>query len=79
MYQPAQRPTKQLVSFQQAISDSPEFHAIIQRVEDDVEKLSVWLESFCKQLRSFIEELLRTLIVRQRHSTIYTNTQDTMS
>ena len=63
-----QKQTQQLVSFQQAISDSPEFHAILQKAEDDVEKLSSWMEMFCKYLRSFVEELLRKwLLLRFIH------------
>ncbi len=47
------------LSFELAKEDSPTFRANLQRFEDEVEKLSLWLESLCKSTKFFTDELGR--------------------
>ena len=47
------------LNFEAAMNDSPVFRATLQRVEDEVDKLSTWLEGVCKALRSYTDELNR--------------------
>ncbi|KAI3660568.1 hypothetical protein MP638_000108 [Amoeboaphelidium occidentale] len=45
------------LSFLLAKDDSPVFRASLQRMEDEVDKVSAWIETVCKALRIFLEEI----------------------
>jgi hypothetical protein len=45
------------VTFEMARHDSPIFRANLQRIEDEVEKMTSWLDGLGRSLRSYLEEL----------------------
>ena len=47
------------LTFDDAKKDSPLFRANIQRTEDEVEKLAIWLDGICKSLKAYIDEIMR--------------------
>lgn len=46
------------ISFQLCKSDSPTFRANLQRIEDEVEKIAVWMESLSRSLKIYLDEVL---------------------
>jgi hypothetical protein len=53
--------SQQNLSFELAREDTPEFRVLLQKMEDEVEKMSQWLELFVKALRSYIDQLTSIL------------------
>lgn len=48
------------LNFPLAKEDSPNFRANLQRLEDEVEKVSTWFDGTCKSLRSLLDEMNST-------------------
>lgn len=47
------------LSFEIARQDAPLFRANLQRIEDETEKLSAWIESLTRSLRMLVDELVK--------------------
>ena len=49
------------LTFESALTDSPQFRAVLQRHEDEFEEFGKWLELVCRYIRTFLEDFSSAL------------------